>query len=116
MQVNWGSSAQAYTFVQALRYTRRLDGISDHVKNFRPHCLVLTGSPQERPNLTYLVSQITKNVSLMVYANVVNKPFGKMRADDADARWIREHKIKAFRAMTTGKHKLDLSIQWKSFS
>jgi len=48
------------------------------------------------------VSQITKNVGLMVYANVVNKPFGKMPADDADAEWIREHKIKAFRAMATG--------------
>ena len=102
MQVNWGSSAQAYTFVQALRYTRQLDGISDHVKNFRPHCLVLTGRPQERPNLVYLVSQITKNVSLMVYGNVVNKPFEKMPRDDADAEWIRQHKIKAFRAMTTG--------------
>ena len=102
MQVNWGSSAQAYTFVQALRYTRQLDGISDHMKNFRPHCLVLTGRPQERPNLVYLVSQITKNVSLMVYGNVVNKPFEKMARDDADAEWIRQHKIKAFRAMTTG--------------
>jgi len=41
----------------------------------------------------------------MVYANVVNKPFGQMPADDADAEWIRQHKIKAFRAMTTGKYK-----------
>ncbi|KAL9968204.1 hypothetical protein ACROYT_G026551 [Oculina patagonica] len=100
-QVNWGSPAQAYTFVQALRYTRRLDEISDHVKNFRPHCLVLTGSPQDRPNLTYLVSQITKNVSLMVYGNVIKKPFGSLSADNGDAKWIREHKIKAFRAVTT---------------
>ena len=103
MQVNWGSSAQAYTFVQALRYTRRLDGISEHVKNFRPHCLVLTGSPRDRPNLTHLVSQITKNVSLMVYANVIKKPFGALPVDNGDVDWIREQKIKAFRAVTTGE-------------
>ena len=103
MQVNWGSSAQAYTFVQALRYTRRLDGISHHVKNFRPHCLVLTGSPHDRPNLMHLVSQITKNVSLMVYANVIKQPFGGLPTDEKDVEWIREHKIKAFRAVTTGK-------------
>ena len=103
MQVNWGSSAQAYTFVPALRYTRRLDGINEHVKNFRPHCLVLTGSPRDRPNLTHLVSQITKNVSLMVYANVINKPFGALPVDNGDVQWIREQKIKAFRAVTTGE-------------
>ena len=103
MQVNWGSSAQAYSFVQALRYTRRFDEISDHVKNFRPHCLVLTGSPRDRPNLTYLASQITKNVSLMVYANVIKEPFGAVPADNGDVKWIRDQKIKAFRVVTTGE-------------
>ena len=103
IQVNWGSSAQAYTFVQALRYTRRLDGIGHHVKNFRPHCLVLTGHPHDRPNLTYLVSQITKNVSLMVYANVLKEAFGMLPEDESDVEWMRKHKIKAFRAVTTGK-------------
>ncbi|PFX30422.1 solute carrier family 12 member 2-like [Stylophora pistillata] len=103
-KVNWGSSAQAYTFVQALRYTRRLDGIGHHVKNFRPHCLVLTGHPQDRPNLTYVVSQITKNVSLMVYGNVVIKEhFETLPEDESDAKWMREHKMKAFRAVTTAR-------------
>ena len=73
------------------------------MKNFRPHCLVLTGRPQDRPNLTYIVSQITKNVSLMVYANVIKKPFGALPSDKDDTHWIREHKMKAFRAVTTGE-------------
>ena len=102
LQVNWGSSSQAFTFIQALRYTRRLDGIDDHVKNFRPHCLVLTGPPQDRPNLTHLASQITKNVSLMVYGNVIKKEFGALPSNTADTLWIRENKIKAFQAVTTG--------------
>ena len=102
-QVNWGSSAQAYAFVQALHYTHRLDGIGHHVKNFRPHCLVLTGHPHDRPNLTYLVSQITKNVSLMVYANVIKEPFKMLPEDESDVEWMRKHKIRAFRAVTAGK-------------
>ena len=102
LQVNWGSSSQAFTFIQALRFARRLDGIDDHVKNFRPHCLVLTGPPQDRPNLTHLASQITKNVSLMVYGNVIKKEFGALPSNTADTLWIRENKIKAFQAVTTG--------------
>ena len=102
-QVNWGSSAQAYAFVQALHYTHRLDGIGHHVKNFRPHCLVLTGHPHDRPNLIYLVSQITKNVSLMVYANVIKEAFGMLPEDESDVEWMRKHKIRAFRAVTAGK-------------
>ncbi|XP_015748716.1 PREDICTED: solute carrier family 12 member 2-like [Acropora digitifera] len=100
-QVNWGSSSQAFSFVQALRYALRLEGIEDHVKNFRPHCLVLSGRPQDRPNLVYLVSHITKNVSLMVYGHVmISESFVALPSDEEDIQWMREHRIKAFRAVT----------------
>ena len=73
------------------------------MKNFRPNCLVLTGRPQDRPNLAHIVSQITKNVGLMVYGNV-KKPFEAVASDKdkEDSQWMREHRIKAFRAVTTG--------------
>ena len=74
------------------------------MKNFRPHCLVLSGRPQDRPNLVYLVSQITKNVSLMVYGHVIRKPFVALPSDKEDIQWMREHGIKAFRAVTTGNY------------
>ena len=75
------------------------------MKNFRPHCLVLTGRPQDRPNLAHLASQITKNVGLMVYGNVmIKKPFEALPSDNEDSQWMREHRIKAFRAVTTGNY------------
>ena len=74
------------------------------MKNFRPHCLVLSGRPQDRPNLVYLVSQITKNVGLMVYGHVIRKPFDALPSDKEDIQWMREHRIKAFRAVTTGNY------------
>ena len=74
------------------------------MKNFRPNCLVLTGRPQDRPNLAHIVSQITKNVGLMVYGNVLKKPFEAVASDKEDSQWMREHRIKAFRAVTTGNY------------
>ena len=75
------------------------------MKNFRPHCLLLSGRPQDRPYLVYLVSQITKNVSLMVYGHVmIGKPFDTLQSDEEDIQWMREHRIKAFRAVTTGNY------------
>ena len=74
------------------------------MKNFRPHCLVLSGRPQDRPNLVYLVSQITKNVSLMEYGHVIRKPFDTLPSDKEDIQWMKENRIKAFRAVTTGNY------------
>ena len=39
----------------------------------------------------------------MVYANVIKEPFGALPSDEGDTQWIREHKMKAFRAVTTGE-------------
>lgn len=33
--VNWGSSTQALTYLNALQHSIRLSGVEDHVKNFR---------------------------------------------------------------------------------
>ncbi|XP_032238581.1 solute carrier family 12 member 2 [Nematostella vectensis] len=92
-EVNWGSSAQAFTYIQALRFAYRLNNTEDHVKNFRPQCLVLTGAPSSRPNLTYIVSQITKNVGLMVCGQV---NVGSLCQVKSEKDWLRERKIRAF--------------------
>ena len=39
----------------------------------------------------------------MVYANVIKEAFGMLPEDESDVEWMREHRIKAFRAVTTGK-------------
>lgn len=38
----------------------------------------------------------------MVYGNVIKKEFGALPSNHADTLWIRENKIKAFQAVTTG--------------
>ncbi|XP_031563639.1 solute carrier family 12 member 2-like, partial [Actinia tenebrosa] len=98
-QVNWGSSTQAYTYIRALRFAYRLARVEDHVKNFRPQCLVLTGAPSSRPNLTYIVSQMTRNVGLMICGQVKVGKFCKPSA--YENRWLRKQKIHAFHTICT---------------
>uniref|UniRef100_A0A673CUW9 Solute carrier family 12 member 3 n=1 Tax=Sphaeramia orbicularis TaxID=375764 RepID=A0A673CUW9_9TELE len=91
--VNWGSSTQALTYHQALTHTLHLSGVEDHIKNFRPQCLVMTGYPNSRPALLDLVHSFTKNVGLMIC--------GHVRTDIATEqaryqRWLLKNETKAF--------------------
>ena len=40
---NWGSSADALTFINAMKSTQELTDAPDHIKNYRPKVLVMTG-------------------------------------------------------------------------
>ncbi|XP_075467778.1 solute carrier family 12 member 2-like isoform X2 [Ascaphus truei] len=99
--VNWGSSTQALTYLNALQHSIRLSGVEDHVKNFRPQCLVLTGSPVTRPALVDLVHSFTKNVGLMICGHVHVGSRGhclkEMTLNQAKyQRWLIQRKKKAF--------------------
>ncbi|XP_074851139.1 solute carrier family 12 member 2 isoform X1 [Carettochelys insculpta] len=101
--VNWGSSTQALTYLNALQHTVRLAGVEDHVKNFRPQCLVMTGAPNSRPALVHLVHAFTKNVGLMICGHIHMGPRRQaMKELSADLaryqRWLIKNKMKAFYA------------------
>ncbi|CAJ0586210.1 unnamed protein product, partial [Mesorhabditis spiculigera] len=69
--VNWGSSTQAHSYRNALAGMVKLANTEEHVKNYRPQLLVLTGNPASRPSLVDFVGNITKGNSLMVCGYVV---------------------------------------------
>jgi solute carrier family 12 sodium/potassium/chloride transporter 2 len=71
LEINWGSSVQAHTYRRALAATHKLDTFQEHVKNFRPQMLVLTGNPIYRSALVDLCSLVTYGHSLMICANVI---------------------------------------------
>lgn len=50
--------------------TSRLNSIDDHVKNYAPKILALTGPPAARPALIHLANLITKNNSLLIAGEV----------------------------------------------
>uniref|UniRef100_A0A4W5NWH3 Solute carrier family 12 member 2 n=1 Tax=Hucho hucho TaxID=62062 RepID=A0A4W5NWH3_9TELE len=92
--VNWGSSTQALTYHQALTHSLHLSSVEDHIKNFRPQCLVMTGYPNSRPALLHLVHAFTKNVGLMICGHVRTV---KLSNDQTRyQRWLLKNKTKAF--------------------
>nr|AIL54060.1 NKCC2 [Sciaenops ocellatus] len=99
--VNWGSSTQAVTFVSAVSNALSLSGVEDHVKNFRPQILTLTGSARSRPALLDLAHSFTKNYGLCLTCEVFVGPrseaLEEMNAGmEKNQLWLRKTKRKAF--------------------
>ena len=69
--VNWGSSTQGQTYVSALNTSLNLVAVEEHVKNYRPQILILSGPPGARPPLIDFANQITKNVSLLMCGHIL---------------------------------------------
>ncbi|KAK5923040.1 hypothetical protein CgunFtcFv8_000046 [Champsocephalus gunnari] len=98
--VNWGSSVQAGSYNMALTQCVALNQVGDHVKNYRPQCLVLTGPPSRRPALVDLVSCLTKSLSLMMCGSVETAGPSPSVLPDASCEghvaWLNQRKVKSF--------------------
>uniref|UniRef100_A0A3P9IFR8 Solute carrier family 12 member 3 n=1 Tax=Oryzias latipes TaxID=8090 RepID=A0A3P9IFR8_ORYLA len=95
--VNWGSSVQASSYNMALNHCVGLNLVEDHIKNYRPQCLVLTGPPSSRPALVDLVHCFTKDLSLMICGSVLD--VGSSPSDpnsSTQISWLNRRKVKAF--------------------
>ncbi|XP_049642077.1 solute carrier family 12 member 3 isoform X2 [Suncus etruscus] len=100
-EVNWGSSVQAGSYNLALNYSVGLNEVEDHIKNYRPQCLVLTGPPNFRPALVDFVGTFTRNLSLMICGHVLIGPRKQRMPElrliaNGHTKWLNKRKIKAF--------------------
>ncbi|KAI4473223.1 hypothetical protein M0802_016247, partial [Mischocyttarus mexicanus] len=97
--VNWGSSTQAQTYKTALSIVYRLNSIDEHVKNYVPQILALTGHPGTRPALLFLANLITKNNSLLISGEICQTRLS-YRLRSVHLRngyaWLQRHRIKSF--------------------
>ncbi|XP_016125715.1 solute carrier family 12 member 3-like [Sinocyclocheilus grahami] len=99
--VNWGSSMQASSYSMALSQCVGLNQVEDHIKNYRPQCLVLSGPPCMRPSLVDFISTFTKNQSLMICANVITGEPSPGTVDTAakistHLKWLNKRRMKTF--------------------
>uniref|UniRef100_A0A8D0AWG4 Solute carrier family 12 member 3 n=1 Tax=Sander lucioperca TaxID=283035 RepID=A0A8D0AWG4_SANLU len=96
--VNWGSSVQASSYNIALNQCVGLNHVEDHVKNYRPQCLVLTGPPSSRPALVDLVACFTKGLSLMMCCNVAgpSPSVVEKASSDRHVTWLNQRKVRSF--------------------
>ncbi|XP_072488401.1 solute carrier family 12 member 3 isoform X5 [Notamacropus eugenii] len=100
-EVNWGSSVQAGSYNMALNYSVGLNEVEEHIKNYRPQCLVLTGPPNFRPALVDFVGTFTRNLSLMICGHVIIGPRKQRMPElrlisNGHTKWLNKRKIKAF--------------------
>ncbi|XP_071543225.1 bumetanide-sensitive sodium-(potassium)-chloride cotransporter-like isoform X2 [Panulirus ornatus] len=105
--VNWGSSTQAQTYVSALKTTLDLNTVEEHVKNFRPQLLVLSGAPGSRPPLLDFAHSITKNISLLACGHVIQGPQTQRVRNTLTRQaysWLHRHKIRAFYSVIEGNN------------
>jgi len=99
---NWGSSAQAQVFVNALKGVQSLTETQEHVKNYRPKILVLTGNPAHRPPLVDFANLLTKKLSLLICGHVITDP-GSVQLSllkESTQTWLNDKKIKGFYTVT----------------
>ncbi|NXF67120.1 S12A1 protein, partial [Ciccaba nigrolineata] len=102
-EVNWGSSTQALYYINALDSALALTTVEDHVKNFRPQCITLTGAPMIRPALLDITHTFTKNNGLCICCEVYTGPrklcVKEMNSGMAKKQaWLTKNKRKAFYA------------------
>ncbi|XP_006863610.1 PREDICTED: solute carrier family 12 member 3 isoform X2 [Chrysochloris asiatica] len=100
-EVNWGSSVQAGSYNLALSHSVGLNEVEEHIKNYRPQCLVLTGPPNFRPALVDFVGTFTRNLSLMICGHVLIGPRKQRMPElrliaNGHTKWLNKRKIKAF--------------------
>ncbi|KAI1889675.1 hypothetical protein AGOR_G00165400 [Albula goreensis] len=101
--VNWGSSTQAVTFVNAVNTALSLTKVDEHIKNFRPQCIVLTGAPKTRPALLDIAHSFSKNYGLCLSCQVFVGPRTEMLQEmntglEIHQSWLNKRKRKAFYA------------------
>ncbi|XP_077555493.1 sodium chloride cotransporter 69 [Haemaphysalis longicornis] len=97
--VNWGSSTQAQIYKDALNSIFRLQMVQEHVKNYRPQILVLTGDPSHRPPLVDFAYSITKKLSLLICGHVTPARLtyrSRSALTNRANAWLQRRKIKAF--------------------
>ncbi|KAK9736670.1 Amino acid permease [Popillia japonica] len=103
--VNWGSTTQAQTYKTALNTAHRLINTGEHVKLYEPQILVLCGTTHARPALLDFANFITKNNSLLVVGDIVERKLShKVRTNRKRMAysWLNDRKIKAFYTVVDG--------------
>ncbi|XP_035208918.1 solute carrier family 12 member 2-like isoform X2 [Stegodyphus dumicola] len=97
--INWGSSFQGYVYRNALHHLNKLSRVEEHVKNYRPAVLVLSGNASSRPQLVDLAGHFTKDLGLQICARISkeSKSWQDRRLlNEMNSKWLTERKVKAF--------------------
>ncbi|XP_067137287.1 solute carrier family 12 member 2-like [Centruroides vittatus] len=105
--INWGSSTQGYYYKNALSAVLKLNKVDEHVKNFRPSILVLTGNAYSRPSLVDFANDLSKHVGLLICGHVIQDHIShsvRTLISEFNYKWLNERKVKAFYCHVEDEH------------
>lgn len=79
VKVNWGSAMEARKDMKAVTILQGMRTNQDHIKNFRPHYLVLSGPPKERLPLVRFVSLLRMGFGSTTFCNIIKADFADLQ-------------------------------------
>ncbi|CAH1721404.1 bumetanide-sensitive sodium-(potassium)-chloride cotransporter-like isoform X1 [Aphis gossypii] len=96
--INWGSSKQIQQIKTVINNVYMADTIQQHVKNYVPNIMVLSGEPESRKELVYFAHIITKNNGLQTCINIIkNQLIHKQKKEllEKGANWLNQTGIRS---------------------
>lgn len=106
VDINWGSAGQARAYQYTLNSALRLEGVADHVKNFRPQVLLLVDKIDLKDPMLAVANDLTADRGLFVVGQVQVGDFRSHREDIRAARMsnaLYENGMKAFTTSVTAE-------------
>lgn len=101
-KVNWGTTSEAQLFNLAHSSALKWDLTSDHVKNYRPRIVCLTGNPSARTALLDMAFAITRDYGLLFALHLKKEHIStdqRTKAEISQKMWLYNRKIRAFYAL-----------------
>lgn len=102
LDLNWGTSTQAQHYSDALQALDKLAATKEHVKNYRPQILCLTGTPSHRAALVDFAYLLTKKHSLLICGHIKKErqaPRTRKTIIQNGYEWLQQRNVKAFYVM-----------------
>lgn len=84
-----------------------MNNIDEHVKNYRPQILVLSGLPNTRPILVHFANLLTKNLSLLICGDIIRGTASqrhRVYLQRQAREWFKKHKVKGFYSSVDGEN------------
>lgn len=109
-QVNWGTTSEAQLFNLAHSSALKMYWTEEHVKNYRPMILVLSGNPSARPALIDMGYSLTREYGMLFLGHIKSGLIdyeSRKAATTAQKVWLRMRKVKAFYVLGEGNNLLD---------
>jgi amino acid transporter len=88
--VNWGDSSQAAMHMKATQAMYQLEVTKQHVKNWRPQYLILTGNLEERPDLIVAMKLLKKSRGVTIAGSVILGNIFEKYEEQAKANYTSE--------------------------